>query len=392
MKKTIIFSSKWYDHEFESVIASKLRTKFPEFMFSHVQDSGGYTSAEAWGAWEYRTDLDIRIDISDVPAFKKKDYELTPFLNNSDVKLESFIPSLLKSVSNEKRIYGLPFGVGTNYTHALFYNEHIFAKFHVPVPEHEMTWDDVITLAAKVTGTIDGIPYCGLDIGDYSLLKMQLGIRFLDPETHRLKLRDSDCNEYFRIIKVAYGIPGNVQDTDERIFVYGRAFRRNGTVAMSIDSPEMFSQKLPFKLGAVRFPKIYNHLIVPSLSDYGWFLTLHPSSEHREEAFEVISYLVSEEFQLYLSSIGRFSSLSDRKYEANYGQDNPNFSENNMEWVFQGIKKGWANPQSPYENMAGSIVRSEMERAVRGKIQWEEAIETMETRILEKLSFEMHDS
>ncbi|MFD0677031.1 MULTISPECIES: hypothetical protein [unclassified Paenibacillus] len=219
---------------------------------------------------------------------------------------------------------------------------------------------------------------------------MQMGIRFLDPETHRPKLREGDCKEYFRIIKAAYGIPGNIQDTDERIFVYGRAFRRNGTVAMSIDSPEMFSKKLSFKLGAVSFPLINNNLIVPSLSDSGWFLILHPSSEHREDAFEVISYLVSEEYQLYLSRIGRFSSLSNRKYEANYGQDNPNFSENNIEWVFQGIKTGWANPQSPYENMAGSIVRSEMERAVRKKILWEEAIETMERRILEKLSIEMH--
>ncbi|MFD0678969.1 MULTISPECIES: ABC transporter substrate-binding protein [unclassified Paenibacillus] len=390
MKKTITFSSKWFDHEFESMIASKLRSKFPEVMFSHVQDSRGHTSLEAWEAWENSTGLDIRMDISDEPAFKKKDYELTPFLNKSDVKLQSFIPTLLKSVSNEERIYGLPFGAGTNYTHALFYNDNIFAKFNVPVPEHEMTWDDVITLAAKVTGTIDGIPYYGLDIGDYSLLKMQLGIRFLDPETHRPKLRESDCMEYFHIIKAAYGIPGNVQDTDERIFVYGRAFRRNGTVAMSIDSPEMFSKKLSFKLGAVSFPQINNNLIVPSLSDYGWFLTLHPSSEHREEAFEVISYLVSEEIQLYLSRIGRFSSLSDRKYEADYGQDNPNFSGTNIEWVFQGLKAGWANPQSPYEDMAGNIVRSEMERAVRKKIQWDEAIEIMETRILEKLSTEMH--
>lgn len=391
MHKTITFSSKWFDHEFESMIASKLMAKFPEFSFAHVQDWGGHTSLEAWSAWENSMNLDIRLDISDEPDFKKKDYDLTPFLHNSEVELQSFLPSLLKSVSDEEGIYGLPFGVGTFYSHALFYNDNIFAKFHVPVPEHGMTWDDVISLAAKVTGTIDGISYCGLDIGEPSLLRMQMGIRLLDPETNQPKLRDDDCQKYFRIIKAAYGIPGNIQDTDERLFVYGRAFRRNETVAMSIDSPEMFRKKLSFKLGAVSFPRINSKHIVPSISDSGWFMTLHPRSPHRQEAFEVISYLVSEEIQRYLAKLGRFSSLSDRKYEDEYGLDNPNFSEPNMGWLFQGIKIGWPNPQSPYENMAGRIVKEEMERTVRKHIQWDKAIEIMETRILEKLSTEVYE-
>lgn len=387
MEKSITFSSKWFDHEFESMIASKLRLRFPEFVFSHVQDSGGHTSLEAWEAWEKYSGLDIRMDISDEPFFKKKTYDLTPFLKKSGVNLHLFDPDLLMSVSDEHGIFGLPFCRGTSYMHALFYNADLFTKFDVPPPQHGMTWDDVINLAEKVTGTIDGISYCGLDIGDYALLKMQMGIRFLDPETHQSRLLESDCQEYFRIIKAAYGILGNIQDTKERLFVYGRAFRRDGTVAMSVDSPEMFSKKLSFKLGAVNFPQVDSTLRVPSTNN-GWFLTLHPESQQKQEAFEVIAYLVSDEFQLYLTRLGRFSSLTDKKYEEEYGQENPTFSGINMEGVFQGVKVGWRNPRSPYEIQAGEIVKEEMERAVRKHIHWDDAMENMENRIRDILNTE----
>jgi ABC-type glycerol-3-phosphate transport system substrate-binding protein len=172
----ITFSSKWHNHEFEEMIASKLRTKFPEVSFAYVQDSTGH-SEEAWKSWEESVELDIRMDFG--PFQKWSVYELTPFLKERRIYLDLFQPDLLEEITDEHgRIYGLPFGRGTTYTHALFYNADIFDKFGVPYPEDGMTWDEIIGLARQVTGKIDGIYYSGLDIGDYALLKITAGIYF----------------------------------------------------------------------------------------------------------------------------------------------------------------------------------------------------------------------
>lgn len=383
MDRRITFSSLWYDHQFEEQIASKLRKRFPGVVFDHVQDSTGY-SETAWKTWEDSDQLDIRLNGRMMR--KSSVVDLSPFLADSSVNLDLFAPGLLVDVTDEEgRIYGLPLEIGSPHVHALMYNADVFDKFGVPYPEDGMTWDEVITLARKVTGEIDGIQYCGFDIGEPNLLKVQLGMTYLDPMTHEPRLREEDVQEYFRIIKEAYSIPGNLQETNDRLFVYGKAFRKQGNVAMCIHSPVMFSSvEIPFKLGAVTFPKTNDSLIVPSLGG-PVHLYLHHGTKNPELAFEVTAYMVSEEFQLEWAREGRISSLSGKRYEEEFACDVPAFSEKSMAWIFKGEKRGWPEPQSPHESSASIIVKEEMSRALRGKITWQDAVEAMEKRMQDEI-------
>lgn len=385
MRTTITFSSKWHDREFEELIARKLEAFFPEVQFVHVQDASPATREEAWSRWEQNGTLDIRI--STEPAPKIPSYAITAYLENESLRAEWLHPELLAEVRDERgNWYGLPFGRGSTYLSALFYNEEVFGKFGVPLPRHDMSWDETIELAKRVTGQIDGTSYCGLDMGDSWLLKTQLGVAILDPDTNRPRLREADCREYFRIIGEVYGIPGNLQDTDDRLFVYGRSFKRKGNVAMCIHSPEclMSFSAMPFQFGMVTYPRSGLHRRMPSINSV-WSLVLHPKSGKRSIAARIIAHLVSEPFLLDRAANGHFPALRESLYKELYGRDVKSYSGPSMAWLFEEAKIGAPVNRSEHEWIASRIVKEEMVRAVRGQADWEEAIGRMESRISESI-------
>lgn len=380
MKTTIAFSSGWYDRQFEKLIARKLESFFPEVQFVHVQDASPATREEAWSRWEQNGTLDIRI--STEPAPKIPSYDITAYLEDGAVHAEVLHSDLLDEVRDERgNWYGLPFGRGSTYLSALFYNEEVFGKFGVPLPRHDMSWDETIELAKKVTGQIDGISYCGLDMGDSWLLKTQLGVTILDPDTNRPRLHEADCREYFRIIGEVYGIPGNLQDTDDRLFVYGKSFKRKGTVAMCIHCPEcLMASGMPFQFGVATYPRSGVHRRMPTGKGV-WSLVLHPKSEKRSLAARIIAHLVSEPFQLDRAAKGHLPALRESRYKELYGRDVRSYSGQSLAWLFEEAKIGAPDRQSEHEWIASRIVKEEMVRAVRGQTSWEEAIGMMETRI-----------
>ena len=95
----------------------------------------------------------------------------------------SFI-ALIRSQDPEGRLIGL---TGNGGIYGLFYNKEVFDLFGVPYPTDNMTWDDIIDLAKKTTGTRDGNQYVGLEFGsdtvDAALL--QLSTTLTDPDTGR---------------------------------------------------------------------------------------------------------------------------------------------------------------------------------------------------------------
>lgn len=384
MKTTITFSSKWHDREFEELIARKLEAIFPDVRFVHVQDPSPATREEAWSRWEQNGTLDIRI--STEPAPKIPSYDITAYLADGAVHAESLHSDLLDEVRDERgNWYGLPFGRGSTYLSALFYNEEIFGKFGVPLPRHDMSWDETIELAKRVTGQRDGISYRGLDMGDSWLLKTQLGVTILDPDTNRSRLHEADCREYFRIIGEVYGIPGNLQDTDDRLFVYGKSFKRKGNVAMCIHSPEcLMTSLMPFRLGVVTYPRTGLHRRMPSVNSM-WSLVLHPKSEKRSIAARIIAHLVSEPFLADRAAKGHLPALRESRYKELYGRDVRSYSGQSMAWLFEEARIGAPVDQSEHEWIASRIVKEEMVRAVRGQAGWEEAIGRMESRISESI-------
>ncbi len=84
-------------------------------------------------------------------------------------------------------------------------------------PEDDMTWSEVLDLAQKVTGEIDGVEYHGIAAGHInSYMPRQLGLKFLDPETDEPLLESDPAFRYMlETIRSMATIPGNWPNDDE---------------------------------------------------------------------------------------------------------------------------------------------------------------------------------
>ncbi|MEF3305783.1 hypothetical protein [Paenibacillus sp. GYB003] len=277
----------------------------------------------------------------------------------------------------------MPFERGGTNAHALFYNAELFETFDVPPPTHDMSWDEVIELARNVTGDVGGTRVYGLDMGDCTLLKMQMGLTCLDPDTHESRLREPEWQPFFRIVRDAYGIPGGYQETDERLFVFGKSFKRKGNVAMSVHCPQCLSGGAPFRMGLVSFPRYGERKRMPS-GTRATFLALHPKSKRKERAVEVMTYLASEPLQMHLARRGHVPAIRRSLYAEQYGSETPLVSGDggSLSWLFEQEDEVWFPvEQSNYEWQASRIVKEEMVRAVRKEADWGGAIDRMEERI-----------
>lgn len=379
MNQTITFLSKWFDSDFERFIAPKLREAFPNVSFLHLQQ-WEHDASE----WLDQSQIDIRLDGALYENRWMSD-ELCP-LDPTTIPVDTYHPKFISKITDDQgNIYGVPFNIGSTYIHGLLYNKDLFDAFRAPYPESGMTWDELIALSRQVSGLVDNKIIYGLDIGDPSLIKMQLGVTFLDPITHEPRLDEATCKEYFRIIREAYHIPGNLQDSNERLFVYGKAFSRKGNVAMCIHYPEtLMNHRLKFKSGLIKFPSLKEFDAVPSIFHPG-VLYANPHSKDYSLTVEVMMYLSSDTFQMHLARLGLHPAKIGRKYENSYAQDVENLVDQSMSWVSNSNKKGWPDPQSPYELEASSIVNKEMEFAVRGWRSWDKSIAAIEQSMKQML-------
>src|SRR5699024_9960427 len=66
---------------------------------------------------------------------------------------------------------------------ALYYNKDIFDKFGEDYPVDGMTWDEVASLARKLTGEVGGERYRGIEMYDANPMLEQLEVNHVDPET-----------------------------------------------------------------------------------------------------------------------------------------------------------------------------------------------------------------
>src|SRR5690606_21518375 len=109
--------------------------------------------------------------------------------------LWDYITDITKDGNGE--IWAIPFNANQ---HVLYYNKDIFDKFGVPYPtDKQLTWDEVLELAGKLTRTDNGVNYIGLSVDNLSGLAKGLGLPYLDRETGNAAL---DTPEWLRIFEL----------------------------------------------------------------------------------------------------------------------------------------------------------------------------------------------
>ena len=191
-------------------------------------------------------------------------------------------------------IWSLPF-VAQKY--ALHYNKDIFDLFGVPYPSDDLTWDEVLDLAARLTGTRNGVDYQGIYIQHDAgpTLSQVIGDSyFIDPETDEVLWTErEEVKEYLEMIDRLMAIPGIELNVQTEGIHFIEAFQSERTLAML---PHQFLEALPEDMNwdIAAYP-VWPDAPGIQPNQSGWSLGVTAISEHQDAAFEVLKFWLSDE-------------------------------------------------------------------------------------------------
>ncbi|WP_282936350.1 ABC transporter substrate-binding protein [Paenibacillus sp. RC67] len=294
---TIVFQSAYNETSLESVeqtMFKRVKEKFPNVTPVYVPRGKGSTIQDLittgsipdvlWGNLSTVNDMMISTklsyDLTDL--FKKYNYDLTQF---SQTALDG-----IRNVSDKGQLIGLP---KNNLKPAvLFYNKDLFDKFGVTYPKDGMTWDELYDLAKKMTRIEAGEQFYGFSMFPNALLRdNSLSVAAMDAKEDKLNSSDQ-WSQIFTNLKRFYEISGNDWKDQDKKF-------REGKAAMFVDlltsSPSFTKANLNWDMAAL---PVYKEMPgVGSRIPYDYYF-ITQTSKNKEAAFELITFLLSEEFQL----------------------------------------------------------------------------------------------
>ncbi|TMV47366.1 extracellular solute-binding protein [Paenibacillus mesophilus] len=219
-------------------------------------------------------------------------------------KLEPTTIDFQKMIANGG-IYGLP--VNTN-TVALFYNKDIFDKFGVPYPKEGMTWDDMYDLAKKLSRQDGGVQYRGFLMSFPHVFRLnQLSVPFVDPKTNKPTFDTDAFKRLTETFTKFFTIPGNegTTATVQGLSTQRNLFYKEKTAAMIADLGGAYTNPLlkDMNWDIVQLPSFKDKMGLGTQT-YPTYYYISSSSKYKEQSFEIISYLTTEEFQTYQARKG----------------------------------------------------------------------------------------
>lgn len=309
------YSAQLTDEEFDNYFVKPLNAKYPHITLELVRQSQSgpeelvlsgtlpdliYTGA---GAIPNLFDLEALEPLE--PLIKKHGLDLG--------RLDSSALNLAQNIRGDKAIYTLP--ISMNYS-VLFYNRDLFDRFGVDYPADGMLWDEAISLNRRLTRVEDGKHYVGLVVPVQRLAE-QLSLSLVDPVTHKATLQSSALQEVLRIHKAITEAPGYLEARSKSAPHAIDDFVKNQDIAMQAEFSGLLAHlelahnngnEINFDLADV--PKF------ASAPDYGWssngFLTaISANSQYKEEAFQVLQFLLDNEVQAILAKYAKKPSIVD---------------------------------------------------------------------------------
>lgn len=293
----------------------------------------------------------LEYDFEDI--IKKKDFDLSVFDESVITSLRNATPTL--------GIVALPFQ--SNYF-AINYNKEVFDQFGVPYPSESMTWKEVMNLAKEMTREQNGTQYHGVTMNAYlaPFIFSQFEENLIDPETNEINIVNSETmKDIFSMLEEYASIPNNLPSGH-----WGTDFE-NGNVAMDINWARTYNVEdgIPgVNLDFAPFPTWEsNPNVGPEPNIASWMIT--NTSEHKEAAFDVLSYLTSAEARISDIRKGSISALADPEIKEQYMADINNYEDYQLGLLQELTPSNGAPKISLYENSAP--LRELMEKFVTEK-------------------------
>jgi multiple sugar transport system substrate-binding protein len=254
-------------------------------------------------------------------------YNIEELVKKHKFDLNRLYPEFIESIkigTGLDYLAGLPM---YNQAFALFYNKDLFNKFGVDYPKDGMTWDQVRDLAVRMTRSESGTNYWGLWPDGAYRGAYQLSLPWGDFKNNKPVFQSDGWRELFRMWADLYKVPGHPPKGTN----YTKEFNE-GRLAMMAGSTttlrNMLSvQNLDWDL--VTYPQNPKAPGVGQRVDT-FVLTTTSQSQHKDEAFQVIDTILSEEVQTLMSRNVRLSVLKDNKVQSQFSQNVSAFQGKNV--------------------------------------------------------------
>ncbi|WP_028551237.1 ABC transporter substrate-binding protein [Paenibacillus sp. UNC451MF] len=293
-----------------------------------------------------------------VQTFQKIDFtaDLNPLVKKFDTDLSRLDPitlETLKSYSNKGELMGLPVTMSFP---ALYYNKDIFDKFGIAYPKDGMTWDEAIAIAKKLTRTENGIRYRGLNPGGADLMGYGLSLPYVDVQSNKPVL---ETDTWIKVVSKAaeiYSIPGWLDGNlpsgqGQNDFTKLKDTAMIGSWSMLAALEKLQQEGQPMNWDMVTIPNFEEAKGTGREIDFQMFM-ISKNSKHQEQAFQAISYFLSDEVQTIINQNGNLTVLKKtQEYQNNFGTNLPSLKGKNLNAIF-GAKPGKLHPPTPYDGEA----------------------------------------
>ncbi|MDF2721303.1 MAG: transporter substrate-binding protein [Paenibacillus sp.] len=286
--------------DFMLKFGSHIQKKFPNFTIKHIDKSKNPIDQVLIG----NQPIDIIIgpsvgtnilqyglqnDISDL--IKKYNYDLT--------QLQPNLIQLLRDVGG---VYGLPYNIAT---YILLYNKDLFDKFGVPYPKDGMLWDDLHSVAQRMSRVDSGVQYRGFSSDFwFSLLLNQRALPVIDAQTSKAAFTSTPFAQLFENMARFYKIPGNEpvnkvyndkQDADY--------FMKDKVAAMRMDTigGVKSAAQAGINFNVAQVP-VFKDLPNTGFNVNPSYFFITSRGKQRDAAFQILTYIASAEWQEWQAS------------------------------------------------------------------------------------------
>ncbi|TMV45420.1 extracellular solute-binding protein [Paenibacillus mesophilus] len=319
--------------EFQNRFGQVLQAKFPHITFDYQTNRKGYGLSEMLAEGKI-PDL-IRVDI---PTLKSNyldlglAYDLNELVTKYRYDIKRFQNSFIQEIKDAGQsgaLYGVP--VPPYFPVVLYYNKSIFDRFGVAYPKDGMTWDEVYEIAKKVNRAEGDKMYRGFSANAVAVTRDNpLSLPILDPEKDQLHDADK-WKQLFDNFTRFFQLPGNTIESTQG--VEKNVFFSKATVAMDINQHSIYLKypdNVDWDIAAVPVAANGPKLMGQRGPAY-WSIT--KQSKHKEEAFEAIMTMLSDEIQTQDSRNGIPTTLVNENIRRVLGQDHPIYKTKHMQAV-----------------------------------------------------------
>ncbi|MCR2804685.1 ABC transporter substrate-binding protein [Paenibacillus soyae] len=331
------------DTEFRLMVEEPTKKKFPHITLERIVPPDGTGLPELIVAGQVPDIIYASVNTYYVLEDLDILYPLDELIDKYDFDVSRIKPHILKSITDFSdsgdSLHALPFNDNDT---ILYYNKDIFDKFGVPYPpDEQMTWDEALELGRQLTRNDNGTQYIGLEVASGpSHLQSSLALGTLDPETGEAIVNTPEWARVLEFQKKVFEVPGTVQgDTylyNKDSFIKDRVLAmRPSYIANMVGTLEELRQAGdPINWDIAPVPNFPDALgISKEVNIHSLYISAQ--SKHKDEAFQVLANILSDEVQTILSRNGRLPSIANEEIEKQFGADVPDLQGKKIENVFK---------------------------------------------------------